>query len=344
MRIIAGKYRRRQLVSPPETVETRPIPDRVKESVFSILRGNIEGARVVDVFAGTGAVGLEAVSRGASECVFVERDKRAAGVLERNIETLGCGDQCSIVRADALGPAVLTRLSAMGGADLIFFDPPYPLVLDGAPGGGWERVKRQLERCIAMLSETGFAVLRTPWPFRHLDDPAEEAGASGEDGAARGERGDERGGERRRGKDADRRRAKGRDELEDVALERHWIGSEIDVEAIERETRELQRRLEERDAAGGARDRGRRGSSLPPEKRKLGIKDLAGLEDEGEGEAGEALGEGEELLELTGEGAQGEEHKPGMHMVDLRMEGAVGPETHKYGSTAVHLYMRAKGK
>ena len=154
MRIIAGQFRSRKLLSPPAGSTTRPIPDRVKESLFGILRGNTEGAAVLDVFAGTGAIGLEAVSRGAERCVFVERDRRVAEMLKANIETLGCGDRCEVVVGDALGLSVLAR--SPRPVDLIFFDPPYPMVEDAMPGGGWDRVRGQFSRLIDLLSDHGF--------------------------------------------------------------------------------------------------------------------------------------------------------------------------------------------
>lgn len=355
MRIIAGKYRRRLLLSPPKSVPTRPIPDRVKESIFSILRGNIENARVLDVFAGTGALGLEAISRGAAECVFIERDKKAADVLERNVQALGCGDQASVVRADALGPAVLTRLSSMGGADLVFFDPPYPLVLDGSPpvsgvgGGGWARVRAQLERCIAQLSDHGYLLLRTPWPFRHPDEPPASHGSeSGEsaDGDAR----------RPPGKHRPRKR---RSEVDERDLETEWIGSEIDIEEIQRQTRELEERFARRTPRPTAGSAGGPGMGI---KRHLTNKDLQGdesdLADEGGGEGGffeDGLDDGDAAFDhdpADGDlrdgggpgGASAEGGAPGVkfHMVDLALAGAVGPETHVYGSTAVHLYMRKR--
>lgn len=162
MRIISGEFRSRQLLSPKDASTTRPIPDRVKESLFGLLHGNCEGAAVLDAFAGTGAIGLEAISRGAARCVFIERDKRIGDLLQRNIEALGAEDRCELVRSDALGPATLSR--APKPVTLAFFDPPYPIVLDPQ---SWERVKRQFGRVIDLLSDDGFAILRTPWPFRH---------------------------------------------------------------------------------------------------------------------------------------------------------------------------------
>lgn len=167
MRIIAGEFRSRKLISPPEDAQTRPLPDRVKESIFSILRGNIEGAVVYDGFAGTGAFGFEALSRGAARCVFVEKDKRMAGVLERNIEMLGVGDRCELVVGDVLGPGALARCPRP--ADLVFLDPPYPLMCDRL---GSKRIKGQLALLGECLSAAGFALLRSPWPLHYAADDA----------------------------------------------------------------------------------------------------------------------------------------------------------------------------
>lgn len=164
MRIIAGRFRSRKLQTPPDALTTRPIPDRVKESVFGILRGHFEDAVVLDAFAGTGSIGLEALSRGASRVVFFERDRRAADMLQKNIDSLGAQDECELVRSDALGPALLNRCPKP--VNLAFFDPPYPLVLDPE---SWPRVQRQLERVVEFLDPSGYLILRTPWPFRHAE-------------------------------------------------------------------------------------------------------------------------------------------------------------------------------
>lgn len=172
MRIIAGEYRSRRLHTPKDDTVTRPIPDRVKVSLFGLLRGNCEGASVFDGFAGTGAIGLEAVSRGAARCVFIEKDKQIVKILERNITDLGAGDRCEVVHGDALGPGALSRCPRP--VDLVFFDPPYPLVRDAA---GWGRVRTQFMRLIDLLSDGGFAMLRTPWPFTHeIEGESEEPG------------------------------------------------------------------------------------------------------------------------------------------------------------------------
>ena len=142
---------------------TRPIPDRVKESLFGMLRGHCEGANVFDGFAGTGALGLETLSRGAARCVCIEQDKGVATtILSRNVEMLGVKDRCEVVVGDALGAGALAR--APRPLTIAFLDPPYPLVLEPI---GYKRVMAQLEKLVGLLSPDGIAVLRTPWPLRH---------------------------------------------------------------------------------------------------------------------------------------------------------------------------------
>lgn len=160
MRIIAGEFRSRKLLTPKDDSVTRPIPDRVKESLFGLLRGHCEGASVFDTFAGTGALGLEAVSRGAERCIMVEKDRGAAEILRANIESLGAADRCEVIVGDALGAGALARCPRP--LTLAFFDPPYPLVRDAI---GWKRVRSQVERVIDLLTPDGFVVVRTPWPF-----------------------------------------------------------------------------------------------------------------------------------------------------------------------------------
>lgn len=160
MRIIAGEFRSRQLVTPADSEVTRPIPDRVKESLFAILRGHTEGATVFDAFSGTGAIGLEAISRGAARCVMVEKDKRIAAILQKNIDNLGVRDRAELVIGDALGPGALARCPRP--VKLVFLDPPYPLVRDPL---GFKRIMAQLGQLVQRLDPEGYAVLRTPWPF-----------------------------------------------------------------------------------------------------------------------------------------------------------------------------------
>lgn len=135
--------------------------------MFGLLRGHCEGANVFDGFAGTGALGLEVVSRGAARCVLVEQDKSIAAILSKNVEMLGVKDRCEVVVGDALGAGALAR--SPRPLTLAFLDPPYPLVQEPV---GFRRVMAQMEKLVEVLRPDGFAVLRTPWPLRHREGPA----------------------------------------------------------------------------------------------------------------------------------------------------------------------------
>ncbi|MER3469301.1 MAG: 16S rRNA (guanine(966)-N(2))-methyltransferase RsmD, partial [Thermoflexus sp.] len=99
MRVISGSAKGRRLKSLPGA-GTRPIADRVKTALFDILGASVVGARVLDLFAGTGSVGIEALSRGAAEAVFVEKDPRAVRVLRENLQRTGLADRARVVRGD----------------------------------------------------------------------------------------------------------------------------------------------------------------------------------------------------------------------------------------------------
>ncbi len=143
MRIVGGRFRGRA-ISAPAGALTRPTSDKVRESLFNILVHGIEGfeiegARVLDLFAGTGALGLEALSRGAAYCLFVEDNAEARGIVRENIEALGLTGASKVWRRDAtkLGPA-----APMQPFQLLFADPPYgiglgELALGAAVNGGW---------------------------------------------------------------------------------------------------------------------------------------------------------------------------------------------------------------
>ncbi len=127
MRIIAGEFRGRKLL-PPEGDVTRPITDRVKQSVFDILAPEIEGAMVYDLFAGTGSMGLECLSRGAKQVTFFEADRSAIGRLKNNITTLGVDERAQVIAGDLFrGFAGAPTGEA---AKLIFLDPPYRFLRD----------------------------------------------------------------------------------------------------------------------------------------------------------------------------------------------------------------------
>ncbi|MDO5110941.1 MAG: 16S rRNA (guanine(966)-N(2))-methyltransferase RsmD [Clostridia bacterium] len=123
MRIIAGSKKGTQL-SAPQGRNTRPTLARVKESLFGILQFDIPGAAVLDLFAGSGALGLEAVSRGASLAVFCDHDRQSLTAIRQNIEKLGFGAKCVLYAVDY--QAALQRAEAAGYAfDIVFLDPPY---------------------------------------------------------------------------------------------------------------------------------------------------------------------------------------------------------------------------
>ena len=123
MRIIAGKYRSRVLKS-VEGQATRPTLDKVKEATFMRLMPMIDQASVLDLFAGTGAIGLEAISRGAKHAVLVDGSKAAIAVINANVDSLKADNQCTVLRMDALD--ALRYLSNHGFQfDLVYLDPPY---------------------------------------------------------------------------------------------------------------------------------------------------------------------------------------------------------------------------
>jgi 16S rRNA (guanine966-N2)-methyltransferase len=125
VRIVAGVHGGRRIAAPPGDT-TRPTSDRVREALFSIL-GPLHDARVLDLYAGSGALGLEALSRGASHAVLVEKDRRALTVLRANVEALGLGPQAAEVRAGDAGRVARTALDDAEAYDLVFLDPPYRL-------------------------------------------------------------------------------------------------------------------------------------------------------------------------------------------------------------------------
>jgi 16S rRNA (guanine(966)-N(2))-methyltransferase RsmD len=120
MRVIGGELRSRRLKSAPG-LDTRPTPDRLRESLFNVLAPWIEGSIFVDAYAGTGAVGIEALSRGVSRAIFIERARPALHVLRENVDALGLGDRSRIIVGN---PA--TEIGAIQ-AGIVFADPPYDL-------------------------------------------------------------------------------------------------------------------------------------------------------------------------------------------------------------------------
>ena len=160
MRIISGEFRGRRLLAPEGEDITRPLPDRVRTALFNMLVGHFEGEAFYDAFAGTGSFGLEALSRGAARCVFIEKDRTALGVLKKNIELCRADDRAEVFQGDALGAGALSRCPRP--VHIIMFDPPYAMLEEPVPR---KRAFDAFARLVECLDDTGFAILRTPWPF-----------------------------------------------------------------------------------------------------------------------------------------------------------------------------------
>lgn len=159
MRVIAGRFRGRKLRS-ARRPGLRPTSDRVREAVFSILGDATHGARVLDLYAGTGALAIEALSRGADRATCVERDSAALAALERNVDDLGLRQEVTVARADALD--YCRRMAQDETAfEMVFCDPPYANDLapvgDLVVAGWWTRV--------FVLEHAASRELPEPWPF-----------------------------------------------------------------------------------------------------------------------------------------------------------------------------------
>jgi 16S rRNA (guanine966-N2)-methyltransferase len=152
VRIIAGEFRGRRIEAPPG-LTTRPMLDRVREALFSTLQRRLPGAVVLDLFAGSGSLGLEALSRGARTVRFVERGAPALAALRKNVEALRARHRIEVVVGDALKPT-----SWLPAADLVFLDPPYAMVEESRG-----RVLRALAALVeSHLADDGIAVLHVP--------------------------------------------------------------------------------------------------------------------------------------------------------------------------------------
>jgi 16S rRNA (guanine966-N2)-methyltransferase len=161
MRIIAGRLRHRKLLANPGQT-TRPIIDRAKVKLFDHIRDRLPGARVADLFCGTGTLGFEALSRGAKSVVFAERDHRAHELLAQNAADLGVSEQVLCWRVD------VTRCSLKPKGDIewtpfdvVFFDPPYAAIGELQPGGELRRCLQRLLRP-EITAERALLVVRVP--------------------------------------------------------------------------------------------------------------------------------------------------------------------------------------
>lgn len=314
MRIIAGQFRSRKLYA-PEGLNTRPMPDRVRESVFGMLGERIKDAAVADFFAGTGSIGLEALSRGARSCVFFERDRLAADVLRRNIATLGVQDRTEIVVADALGLSAPARCPRP--LDLAFFDPPYPLIEEPI---GWERVKAQCAAIGQLLAPDGFLILRTPEPhFVYLPLTAADAGTGGDAGDA-GDAGEATTGNAPiavGGSTETPGSPPGAGHAKKPPIPR----------ALRPRKYQRERKRWEEDPNAPSFQEMRRGSDAP--RRTARPAPQTHSED--------SEGTGDDGIRVTEqEVPRGEQVIP-----DHAIPGCRGPESHAYGKTVVHWYMRA---
>jgi 16S rRNA (guanine966-N2)-methyltransferase len=180
MRIVAGRHKGRALATPRGDA-IRPTSDRLRETIFNILAHGlarhgvdfrVEGCRALDLFAGTGALGLEALSRGAAFAVFVDEGTEARGLVRRNVDTLGLGGQTRLLRRDATR---LGEVSPFEPFDLVLLDPPYgkglgERALASALAGGWLR-----PGAVIVLEEAAGADIGWPEGLTVLD--RREAGA-----------------------------------------------------------------------------------------------------------------------------------------------------------------------
>ena len=148
MRVIAGAFKGRRLKT-PSWAGVRPTSDKLRETLFNILAPRISGARVLDGYAGTGAVGIEALSRGASHVTFIERDRRTTALIASNLALCGVEQGYTIEHGDVA--SVLPRLPSDRQFDLVLLDPPY----DADP----EAIGRALEASAARLTVDGLLVL-----------------------------------------------------------------------------------------------------------------------------------------------------------------------------------------
>jgi len=170
MRIVAGRFRGARIEA-PKGLATRPTSDRVREALFNVLAHGspgvaFEGARVLDLFAGSGALGLEALSRGARFCLFVEESAEARGAIRRNVEALQLTGVTKIWRRDA---TKLGEAGTLAPFDLIFIDPPYgkglgSAALTSALAGGWVAAG-----AVATIEERADVEVALPPQFQELE-------------------------------------------------------------------------------------------------------------------------------------------------------------------------------
>ncbi len=320
------------------------MPDRVKESVFSMLGLRVKDALVLDLFSGSGAVGLECLSRGAASCMFVDSGRDAVETIEKNIELCKMESRSKLVHGDALGMSIVAR--APRPLDLVFMDPPYPLVRDPMT---WPRVKAQAEALLPLLADNGFLILRTPWPFV-LDSGGEED-LSPDAAALMAKKFKPKAKERfkyaddktttriarhtpRPTKDQASRGPMRREKLHELALGDKQLDDDGFLDAAG-----------ELDAPGTvALERDERGDWIVPPAKTPEVGDGAtGGRAGGAGSAGAvgSVGPGGVPLPPGFAEALAAQERGRPLLADLAMLGGRGPETHVYRKTAVHFFMKA---
>jgi 16S rRNA (guanine(966)-N(2))-methyltransferase RsmD len=166
VRIIAGQYKGRRLQA-PRWPGLRPTSDKLRETLFNVLAPRIEGARVLDAYAGTGAVGLEALSRGAAKVAFIDHDRRSAGLVRTNVTLCGVEEQRYTIHCGEVA-GVLRRLDAGVRFDLIFLDPPYdhPPTLDVLDAAG----RRLEQHGLLVLEHAARGALDVPADLERVRD------------------------------------------------------------------------------------------------------------------------------------------------------------------------------
>ncbi|MBT4530603.1 MAG: 16S rRNA (guanine(966)-N(2))-methyltransferase RsmD [Phycisphaerae bacterium] len=157
LKILGGQFRSRRLKTPRENDVTRPWTAKTRESVMNQLRGHLNDSIILDLFAGVGTMGLEAISRGANTVVMVEKDRKIFTLLQENIEILGCQNQAVPIQADALSSIPLLRVPRP--IDVVFIDPPYAMMKQETLRN---MVLEQIDKISPILDPEGLIVLRTP--------------------------------------------------------------------------------------------------------------------------------------------------------------------------------------
>ncbi len=157
MRVIAGKAKGHSIKA-PKGMSTRPTSDKVREAIFSTIADKVTGARVLDLFAGSGALGVESLSRGAKHCVFVDNSVAAMSVIRENLVSVGFESRAVVIKKD-----VFRYLKSYKEAsfDLIFLDPPYKI--------GVKEILRVIKSCLGLISKEGLIVIEHTKKLRFED-------------------------------------------------------------------------------------------------------------------------------------------------------------------------------